>query len=833
VIAHAHPAEQRLTASRGRTHGRRRLCAGQVLLILGLLLAGLAQPAAPIARAQGGARLQIARVDATNAPDITADVTVEDATGNRLGGLQPANFQVTENGKPVTPAALTPLKAGLQLAVVVDAAAGINKPGLTGQTRIDEVREALQNLLLQSKTLDVATRTDWVSVMVQRPQDFQTLTADSLYPQGWTNDYQLAYNKIYQYDTSTIKAPTQPSNALLAAVRNMSSLPAGATTTGMPRVILFFSDGTNIANSSQLQDLVSAAQAASVAIDTVELNKPAYSLAGEADMQQIALLTGGVYTQYTGPSSLDALFQSLTAGRQYYRLKYHMTVGGSHYLQIRATINAGGATAEDDISFNDTLPAPTAALTAPAAGTVLEQSPADANSLLPIALSVTWPGGKSRKLAEVVYAVDEMRYTVTQEPFDRFSLPIKTLTPGPHALHAEITDEFGLHARTPDVAVSVTSLQPLIVSIAGPAAGETIVRRSPSLLADPAQAAPRTQMIQITWQSPDGRTRGITSADCLIDAIPYPATVAGSTATCTWDISHAATGIHILQARVTDELGLTSQSQSISVMLQLAGAELGLSAWWPILVLVLAGVAVILAVILLIRKRETVGSVSRAVGDRIRAATQPFHPENMARRKTNANAYLIVEEGDDSYPEAIPLMSDNTRIGRDDSLVNLYFEEMTVSRLHCRIAKEQDGSYRIYDEGSTSGTYVNYQRVPMMGQLLQTDDVVQVGRIRLRFRRGTEAAPAPVVSQTEPASNGRGAAASRARGPRTDDERHRRSQIRTEPVRPVPPAVPGGTRVSGTSAGDPFDTEPWRDQPTPVQDDEHNEIKTQPYRPTG
>jgi pSer/pThr/pTyr-binding forkhead associated (FHA) protein len=829
VIAYAHTAyhrDQRLKARR---------TIGQMALIVSLLLAALAQPAAPVAWAQGGARLQITRVDATAAPDITVDVTVENAAGNRLGGLQPTNFQLTENGKPVALTALTPQKAGMQLAIVIDASGAINKPGLTGQTRIDETREALQNLLLQGNQLDATKRADWVSVLVQQPQDFQVLTADSLYPQGWTNDYQLAYNKIYQYDATALKGPTQPINALLAAIRNMSSLPAGAATPGMPHAIIFFSDGANIAARSQLQDLVAAATAADVTIHTVELNKPEYSAAGEADMQQIALLTRGVYTQYTGLASLDSLFQSLAAARQHYQLKYHMGAGGNHYLQVRAAVNTGGETAEGSISFTDSLAAPTAVLTAPAPATVLEQSPADDNPTLPIALSITWPGGKPHKLAEVVYAVDEMRYTVTQEPFERFNLPSKTLAPGPHVVHAEVTDEFGLRARTPDVALTVRSVQPLTVNIVNPPAGAMISRGSVALAADPALAEPRTVMVQMDWQSTDGRARAVKVAECLIDAIPYPADVTQAGATCVWDISHLSSGVHILQARVTDELGLTSESRQISVTVQTAAAGLVPATLMPALVIALAGVAFILAVVLLIRKREAVGNVGRAVGNTIRAATQPFHPDSLGRRKTSAGAFLIVEEGDDSYPEPIALLSDNTRIGRDDSLVNLYFEEVTVSRLHCRVAKEQDGSYRVYDEGSTSGTYVNYQRVPMMGQLLQTDDIIQIGRIRLRFRRTTETAAAPADHEAPEskaaANNGRRLVESRNRTGRTDDERHRHSQIRTEPVRPVAPARSKSAHAPSETESDPFDTETWRDQPELREDGEDDAIKTQPYRP--
>ena len=63
----------------------------------------------------------------------------------------------------------------------------------------------------------------------------------------------------------------------------------------------------------------------------------------------------------------------------------------------------------------------------------------------------------------------------------------------------------------------------------------------------------------------------------------------------------------------------------------------------------------------------------------------------------------------------------------------MVIDDSRVSRYHCRITEEADGTYRIFDEGSTSGTYVNYEPVPIAGQYLQDGDQIHIGPVGLRF----------------------------------------------------------------------------------------------------
>ena len=71
-------------------------------------------------------------------------------------------------------------------------------------------------------------------------------------------------------------------------------------------------------------------------------------------------------------------------------------------------------------------------------------------------------------------------------------------------------------------------------------------------------------------------------------------------------------------------------------------------------------------------------------------------------------------------------------MGRDPELVDVVFSHRSVSRLHARI-KQSEGRFWLYDEGSATGTYLNYVRVGLMPQPLQDRDEVHVGQVHLRF----------------------------------------------------------------------------------------------------
>ena len=73
-------------------------------------------------------------------------------------------------------------------------------------------------------------------------------------------------------------------------------------------------------------------------------------------------------------------------------------------------------------------------------------------------------------------------------------------------------------------------------------------------------------------------------------------------------------------------------------------------------------------------------------------------------------------------------------IGRDTGRLRL--RDSRVSKRHAQVAFE-DGLWVIRDMGSSNGTYVNHQRVEGV-IVLETDDLIQIGRITVKVLRADE-----------------------------------------------------------------------------------------------
>jgi predicted component of type VI protein secretion system len=110
--------------------------------------------------------------------------------------------------------------------------------------------------------------------------------------------------------------------------------------------------------------------------------------------------------------------------------------------------------------------------------------------------------------------------------------------------------------------------------------------------------------------------------------------------------------------------------------------------------------------------------------------TQIEVPEFAAAK--DAGAYLEVLDNAPEHAAFIPLSGNNIMLGRDPRRVAITFKDRSVSRLHARIL-ESHGTYRIYDEGSASGTYVNYERISLAPRTLEDKDQIHFGRVHLRF----------------------------------------------------------------------------------------------------
>ncbi len=238
--------------------------------------------------------------------------------------------------------------------------------------------------------------------------------------------------------------------------------------------------------------------------------------------------------------------------------------------------------------------------------------------------------------------------------------------------------------------------------------------------------------------------------------------------TFNWNIRQLDAGVYDLQVRITDELGLQAASDPLPLTIAVdrpspmatATAERPPTAApaatiapepvfesqdsEPVGIVMIAGGIVLLVVLLgaVVGAVFFLGNRSRSIADDPDSAdglpvlsqgneyTYVIPPEFADGE--SVGAYLEVLENAPEHDALIPIIGNNVALGRDSRRVQVVFKDRSVSRLHARIL-ESRGEYRIYEEGSSSGTYVNFERLGLAPQKLEDKDRIHLGRVHLRF----------------------------------------------------------------------------------------------------
>ena len=279
---------------------------------------------------------------------------------------------------------------------------------------------------------------------------------------------------------------------------------------------------------------------------------------------------------------------------------------------------------------------------------------------------------------------------------------------------------------------------------------------------------------QLSWL--DGQERAISSAELLLNG------TASALSSNDWENLQIdlplLMGNNTLQLRVTDELGQTAQSEEIVLTVQegdrLIPEALAISSSWTRLLMPLLTVLLLLGLLAFlgrylwtnlnkgetarenrplsadpvppIRQVEKVEPVSSEPERPVVRRPAPPPEELSAETRMGSaaqntqfaprvgTAILEILEAKTQLPPYTTLDRSEFLIGRSPTVDLAFTGDTSVSRIHATIV--QDGNlFRIYDEQSTSGTYVNERQVPEYGLELHDGDEIHLGAVHLRFRR--------------------------------------------------------------------------------------------------
>lgn len=274
----------------------------------------------------------------------------------------------------------------------------------------------------------------------------------------------------------------------------------------------------------------------------------------------------------------------------------------------------------------------------------------------------------------------------------------------------------------------------------------------------------------VSWL--DGIEREIVSAELLVNRIPVEQIEVDELDRFTAEVNYFSYGPNDIQIQIVDELEQTATSPTLTLTVlegatslpdEMQPAGITDSTIFRIVLGCLIIFLVVALVIVLIRLVRRLGIGSRRGRPRRRqletgtaagaglqgSAGYPMDQgeefreigmEEQALSGTGAvprgqNPYLEFLSSVTRMPSVIELSAVEHRIGRSPVQADIVLEnDITVSRLHASIVLEGT-DYRIYDEGSSSGTWVNGQQVPDFGYQLIDGDEIRLGDALIRYRR--------------------------------------------------------------------------------------------------
>jgi hypothetical protein len=362
----------------------------------------------------------------------------------------------------------------------------------------------------------------------------------------------------------------------------------------------------------------------------------------------------------------------------------------------------------------------------------------------------------------------------------------RAVTSGVHQLAVEVsTPDFQISTSPQNFSLVVAPPNPIFVS--PPSQIERTYSTEEDI--DPqaltaSDLIPTEQPLKVRIEFPDGYERTLVRTVLYIDGTDASENTSPPFDEFTWDLSaYSESGRHVIQVEATDQLGLSGRSiektvqidvptptqnimTTISRQAYLIGALVGL------LLLALLGLGLVLSgrvqprqigrpksprrkgpllpVNILKRKgglREPSSATATVSEDRTvppaqaPAQRRPFW-EHWFRRFTRAPreqapqafAFLtpLAEAEQPILPAPFQIVEDRVAIGSDPDQAAFTLDEPAVEPLHTHLVREGE-TIRVLDAGTTAGTWVNYERIPSEGVLLEHGDLLHVGRVGFRF----------------------------------------------------------------------------------------------------
>lgn len=350
-------------------------------------------------------------------------------------------------------------------------------------------------------------------------------------------------------------------------------------------------------------------------------------------------------------------------------------------------------------------------------------------------------------------------------------------------------------SSTQNLAVQINPPNPIFISppteILRSARDVDVQEREPAIQSGEVLLLPEKQPIEILVEFPDGISRTIIRSAFFVDGELVEEKNIPPFNAFNWDLNaYRESGMHLLRVEIQDSLGLTGSSAEIPVRVTV---QLPTNVFQRANVqrtLLLVGVIVlvsgsVLGLVLILagrlqpaipgrgvkrlskdekKPRQEVATrparndpLTQPVTGQAEASTRRFPrwtlrlPRAQGRRPSHPLATLtLVSPMDDTVQEApVPITIDEITFGRDATRATWVIEDASLEPVHARLVCEGE-NFRLFDELTTAGTWVNYAPVPEEGALLEHGDLIHIGRVNFRIKfRSTERIRKPTIQSQE------------------------------------------------------------------------------------
>ncbi len=272
---------------------------------------------------------------------------------------------------------------------------------------------------------------------------------------------------------------------------------------------------------------------------------------------------------------------------------------------------------------------------------------------------------------------------------------------------------------------------------------------------------PNTFPLQLLIEFPDGMERDLVYSRLFVDDRMVDENITPPFDQFVWDISEFnESGSHTIIASIEDEAGFIVETVGLPVEVtipqkpqtwleKLFSAFSAQSIFLFLIILTAGSLLVLMAVRSIRLNRKTKQAKTHRLEDPL---TQPviieneiIHPRVKPANQSHwpsipgsglAPARLLLQSAplsDVELPGEIAISDTPAVFGSDAKKAKIIFPTAAVSPLHARIIQEDQDLFKIFDEGSGSGTWLNFAPVSQYGAKLEHGDQIHFGPIVYRF----------------------------------------------------------------------------------------------------